>query len=243
MCILNSAVYRIEHRFDYTGIITWKKQKTTMATTYATDIPANAQVADGATAAQLGPPAPDINVKDPIQLNDILADNRELKKRKFAAEKKDALVADDELNQSRRRLIHVSAVQGQREYGGAAPQWATDMQNAMAANFARFSHQRFNAALPGDKLPLRSLQKVHSGLGGPLVGFGGYVPNPPAVAAAVGDQCPIDQLYFPTDMNELIGMDMTRLNRLAMWYNEDFGIVAGDDDMMRLTKFKDWCKF
>ena len=38
-------------------------------------------------------------------------------------------------------------------------------------------------------------------------------------------------------------MTMTRLNRIAMWYNEDFGIQQGDNESTRGLKFRDWLQF
>ena len=212
---------------------------------YASDIPANAQVAHAATAASLGDPATGHNAEDPIQLSDIGAARLELGKRKLAA-LNGGIVTDNELNMSTRRLVHVAAVQGQRAYGGAAPQWALDMQagiDALNARMDRLSSQRYNASLSMDTFPLRSLHKIRAGLGATLPGFRGNIPNAPTQAAAVGVPCPIDHQYMPATYNEVNEITMTRLNRIAMWYNEDFGIQQGDDETTRRNKFKDWLKF
>lgn len=209
---------------------------------YASDILANAQVADAATALSLGDPATGHNADDPVSLSDIGAARLELGKRKLAASN-GGLVSDDDLNLSTRRLVHVAAVQGQRAYSGAAPVWALDMQASMNARMDRLSCQRYNAALSMDTVPLRSLHKIRAGMGETLPGFGGNVVNAPTQAAAVGVQCPINQQYMPANFNELNTITMTRLNRIAMWYNEDFGVQDGDDETVRRNKFKDWLKF
>lgn len=209
---------------------------------YASNIPANAQVADATTAASLGDPATSHAAGDPFELRDIGDARLELGKRKLAA-LNGGIVTDNEINMSNRRLVHIAAVQGQHAYGGAAPQWALDMQAGMNARMDRLSSQRYNASLSMDTFPLRSLHKIRAGLGATLVGFGGNVLNAPTQAATVGIVCPINHLYMPTTYNELNEITMTRLNRIAMWYSEDFGIQEGDDETTRRSKFKDWLKF
>ena len=212
---------------------------------YASNIPANNQVANATTAASLGAPAAGHAANDLCQLEHIGAARLELGKRKLAA-LNGGVVTEEEINMSTRRLVHVASVQGQQVYGGAAPQWAIEMQNSlnsMNARMDRMSSQRYNASLSMDTFPLRSLHKIRAGLGPVLPGFGGNVVHAPTHAAEVGTTCPTDEYYVPSTYDELGKINMIRLNRIAMWYNEDFGIQQGDDENTRRLKFKDWLQF
>jgi len=64
----------------------------------------------------------------------------------------------------------------------------------------------------------------------------------PGAVAVAGIEAEIGQTPngFPWNRSEVMEMTQVQLNQLAVFYNEDFGILAGDSEAERLDKFLDW---
>ena len=90
--------------------------------------------------------------------------------------------------------------------------------------------------------PLFRLRKEVSGLGQQLPGAGllGVPPPAPPPVGAVPPLLPGAAGIFPTTTVRVNALNHQELRTLSIWYNDDFGIVAGHTEAQRRAQFIAW---
>lgn len=95
---------------------------------------------------------------------------------------------------------------------------STKITATITATINAESTRRYNSStITSDTAALRRIPKTVPNDGPP----GGGIPN-----ANVGDRCPVN--IFPATKAALLRMDQQAIDNLCAWYNQDFGIDAGD---------------
>ena len=108
------------------------------------------------------------------------------------------------------------------------------MQDAKITNLRIRENNRHLAAIGQDPVPI---VKQVAGVGHNLPGANVVVANVPAVQ--VGQPSPA----FPQTHAAIFDMGAGQLSRLAIQYNEQFGILVDDDEATRRFKFWQWVQY
>mmetsp|Transcript_14870 Transcript_14870/g.21449 ORF Transcript_14870/g.21449 Transcript_14870/m.21449 type:complete len:242 (-) Transcript_14870:440-1165(-) len=230
---------------------------------YSIPIPASAPLAN-VNAANNSHDAAGIAVGAPRQLADLTNALRETRTRQELKENKPpnlTAVTSDEITSSKLRshTVATELMVGQNDglLGAGAPLWAITMAanqhenqqanqlalqaltanqqenqlalQALKAMILNERSRRLNMASPHTIIALR---KENQGWGDQLPGGFGNVPAYPA--HALGQQCP----FYPANYVELTGLSNVDLGNLSIYFNDDFGIVAGDNLAARRAKFR-----
>ena len=124
---------------------------------------------------------------------------------------------------------------------GGVPPWGGQVLAAIAGNTAAIANVRVCgrnlAATRGvGASALVALRKETPGLGPQLPGPG-HIGVLPAVVPVVGA---VPGAIFPARLDLLMSLGHQQIRTLSIWYNDDFGIIAGDNISQRRTKLLKW---
>jgi len=144
----------------------------------------------------------------------------------------------------------VAAAVGPAVAAAVGPAVAAALVGAMATINAQFTNIRRgnrnkagikavrNGAVVAGAQPLQPPLKVVAGAGPILPGGPGAGPLPMGHPFPVGT--PIPSPPFPANVAALDALTLAQLDTLAVVYNEDFNVAAGDNVATRRTKFGLW---
>lgn len=158
---------------------------------------------------------------------------REVNARKHARQLQPGLVSESQIHASKKRKTAIEFAHAYETYGNAMTGCAavtpaqmttalddlcTKITATITATINAESTRRYNSStITSDTARLRRIPKTVPNGAPP----GGGIPN-----ANVGDRCPAN--IFPSTKAQLQSMNQLAIDNLRAWYNQDFGIGAGD---------------
>jgi TolA-binding protein len=123
-------------------------------------------------------------------------------------------------------------VQQQMQQGFAQIQQQLRAIQATTTNIRAFNANRRAYTSQATDAALVPLAKVEADVGAGLPGYPPQLPGPPTI----GDRPP----FFPGTLGALRALTKQQISNLTAYYNEDFGMEAGDTVPVLIQKVESW---